>query len=123
LAVRTADTQVYYMAGRQLAALSHRLQAAGWTGDTPVSVVSRAGWPDMLHSDHTVSSLSRAAMLHAGRPTVVTLGAGAAPISQATNEAALIAAVGVDTVAQPRSPNAPSLPDCRPRRTNTLVTP
>ena len=76
-AAQSADTEVFYMAGKQLAALSRRLSAAGWASDTPVSVVSRAGWPDQLHSDHTVDSLGRAAMLHAGRPTVVTVGAGA----------------------------------------------
>lgn len=78
---RSADTEVFYMAGKQLAALSRRLLQAGWTPDTPVSVVSRAGWSDQLHSDHTVSTLPRAAMLHAGRPTVVTVGAGAAALS------------------------------------------
>jgi uroporphyrin-III C-methyltransferase len=76
-AARTADTEVFYMAGKQLAALSRRLIAAGWAPDAPASVVSRAGWPDQLHSDHTVESLPRAAMLHAGRPSVVTIGAGA----------------------------------------------
>ena len=45
------------MAGSQLAALSRRLLAAGWPADTPVSVVSRAGWPDQLHSDHRVDTL------------------------------------------------------------------
>ncbi|MES3015470.1 MAG: uroporphyrinogen-III C-methyltransferase [Pseudomonadota bacterium] len=77
---RTADTEVFYMAGKQLAALSRRLLAAGWAEDAPVSVVSRAGWPDQMHSDHTVASLARAAMLHAGRPSVVTVGAGAASL-------------------------------------------
>lgn len=82
-ATRSADTEVFYMAGRQLAALSRRLGAAGWGDATPVSVVSRAGWPDQLHSDHTVASLARAAVLHAGRPTVVTVGAGAAALTHA----------------------------------------
>ena len=68
------------MAGKQLAALSRRLLAAGWAAGTPVSVVSRAGWPDQLHSDHAVQDLARAAMLHAGRPTVVMVGAAAAPL-------------------------------------------
>lgn len=86
-ATRSADTEVVYMAGKQLAALSRRLLAAGWPADTPVSVVSRAGWPDHLHSDHSVASLGQAAMLHAGRPTVVTVGAGAAAISPAPNPA------------------------------------
>ena len=79
-ASRSADTEVFYMAGKQLAALSRRLLAAGWAAGTPVCVVSRAGWPDPLQSDHTVATLSRAAMLHAGRPSVVTVGAGAAPL-------------------------------------------
>lgn len=77
----SADTEVFYMAGRQLGALARHLQAAGWPEDTPVSVVSRAGWPDVRHSEHALSTLGHAAMLHAGRPTVVTLGAGAAPLS------------------------------------------
>jgi len=71
------------MAGKQLAALSRRLLAAGWAEATPVSVVSRAGWPDQLHSDHSVAGLARAAMLHAGRPSVVTVGAGAAALHDA----------------------------------------
>jgi uroporphyrin-III C-methyltransferase len=76
-AARSADTEVFYMAGKQLAALSRRLLSAGWPAQTPVSVVSRAGWPDQLQSDHTVETLGRASMLHAGRPTVVVVGAGA----------------------------------------------
>ena len=80
-AMRSADTEVFYMAGKQLAALSRRLVAAGWPADTPVSVVSRAGWPDQLQSDHHVDSLADATVLHAGRPTVVTVGAGAAPLN------------------------------------------
>ncbi len=84
---RSADTEVFYMAGKQLAALSRRLLAAGWLAETPVSVVSRAGWPDQLHSDHTVESLARAAMLHAGRPSVVTVGAGAVALQAAPESA------------------------------------
>jgi uroporphyrin-III C-methyltransferase len=75
-----ADTEVFYMAGRQLAALGRSLRAAGWPLDAPVCVVSRAGWPDGLSSDHTVAELGAAAVLHAGRPTVVTVGAGARPV-------------------------------------------
>jgi len=56
-ASKRADTEVFYMAGRQLAELSRRLQEAGWAGDAPASVVSRAGWPDQLHSDHSVATL------------------------------------------------------------------
>ncbi len=77
---RNADTEVFYMAGKRLAALSRGLLAAGWSAAAPVSVVSRAGWPDQLHSDHSVASLARAGMLHSGRPTVVTVGAGATPL-------------------------------------------
>jgi len=78
---RGADTEVFYMAGRQLGALGRRLRAAGWAAGEPVCVVSRAGWPDQLASDHTVGSLAAAAVLHAGRPTVVTVGAGARPVA------------------------------------------
>ena len=84
-ATRSADTEVFYMAGKQLAALSRRLVEAGWPTDTPVSVVSRAGWPDQLHSDHSVATMPRASMLHAGRPTIVTVGAGAKPLQRASD--------------------------------------
>jgi uroporphyrin-III C-methyltransferase len=78
---RNADTEVFYMAGRQLGALSRRLAQAGWPAETPVLVVSRAGWPDQMASDHDLASLAEAALLHSGRPTVVTVGAGAAPLA------------------------------------------
>ena len=77
---RAADTEVYYMAGRHLAALGRSLVAAGWPAETPASVLSRAGWPDQLHSDHTLATLADATVLHAGRPTVVTVGAGASKV-------------------------------------------
>jgi uroporphyrin-III C-methyltransferase len=89
LGSRTADTEVFYMAGKQLAALSRRLVEVGWPTDTPVSVVSRAGWPDQLHSDHTVATLARASLLHAGRPTIVTVGAGAQALPTAAATASL----------------------------------
>ena len=76
-ASRSADTEVFYMAGKQLGALSRRLRDSGWPADTPVSVVSRAGWPDQLHSEHVLADLAQASVLHAGRPTVVIVGAGA----------------------------------------------
>lgn len=76
-----ADTEVFYMAGRQLAALSRKLLQAGWPADTPALVVSRAGCPDQVASDHTVSALATASVLHAGRPAVVTVGAGARPLA------------------------------------------
>jgi uroporphyrin-III C-methyltransferase len=80
-ASRSADTEVFYMAGRQLAALSRRLKEAGWPAETPVLVVSRAGWPDQIASDHMVASLAEASLLHAGRPTVVTVGVGATAVA------------------------------------------
>lgn len=76
-ASRVADTEVFYMAGRQLAALARRLRAAGWPADTPISVVSRAGWADELQSDHRLNDLGQASLLHSGRPSVVIVGAGA----------------------------------------------
>jgi uroporphyrin-III C-methyltransferase len=79
-ATRTADTEVFYMAGRQLAMLSRRLIEAGWPAETPVCVVSRAGWPDQLVSQHDVGTLPAACLLHAGRPAVVTVGVGASSV-------------------------------------------
>lgn len=80
---RHADTEVFYMAGRQLGALARRLRADGWAGDVPVRVVSRAGWPDAHGSQHTVASLAEASVLHTGRPAVVTVGVGAEPVAAA----------------------------------------
>ena len=79
-AQRTADTEVFYMAGQQLARLSRKLLEAGWPADTLVSVVSRAGCVDALTSDVQVATLAAAALLHQGRPTVVIVGAGAGPL-------------------------------------------
>jgi uroporphyrin-III C-methyltransferase len=77
-AAHTAEsTEVYYMAGRQLAALARKLVSAGWASSTPVLVSSRAGWPDAISSEHTAATLGEAALLHSGRPTVVTVGVGA----------------------------------------------
>jgi uroporphyrin-III C-methyltransferase len=81
---RHADTESFYMAGKQLAALSRRLVAAGWPAATPALVVSRAGWPDQLASEHSVATLGDATVLHSGRPTVVTVGIGAAPVQAAS---------------------------------------
>jgi uroporphyrin-III C-methyltransferase len=103
-ACRTADTEVFYMAGKQLAALSRRLADSGWADDTPVSVVSRAGWPDQLHSDHSVATLARASMLHAGRPTVVTVGAGARVVHRASATSAPAGNTLPLTLPEPASP-------------------
>ena len=87
---RRADTEVFYMAGRQLAMLSRRLVEAGWPADTPVSIVSRAGWPDQLASEHLVGDLAAACVLHAGRPAVVTVGVGAAPLPSVAQALTLV---------------------------------
>jgi uroporphyrin-III C-methyltransferase len=94
VASRGADTEVFYMAGRQLAALSRRLLGAGWPADTPVAVVSRAGWPDQHGSEHRVDTLPEACVLHGGRPTVVIVGVGASRLApvEAISDAARSAA-------------------------------
>ena len=79
-----ADTEVFYMAGKQLGALARKLIAAGWPAQTDACVTSRAGWPDELRSDHHLATLDRASMLHAGRPTVVVIGAGARSLNTST---------------------------------------
>jgi uroporphyrin-III C-methyltransferase len=65
----------------------HGRPPAGQAGPTPARrrlagrharcVVSRAGWPDELCSDHGLATWPGRALLHAGRPTVVTVGAAA----------------------------------------------
>ena len=94
-----ADTEVFYMAGRQLGALGRALLRAGWAAQTPVSVVSRAGWPDALASEHSLSELGSAAVLHAGRPTVVTVGAGARSLGAAPSRVRLEQAQASTTAA------------------------
>jgi uroporphyrin-III C-methyltransferase len=103
VAARTADTEVFYMAGRQLAALSRRLLGAGWAPETPVAVVSRAGWADRHGSDHSVETLPEACVLHGGRPTVVIVGVGASALPAA-------AAVPSTRQALGGSPSFPPLP-------------
>jgi uroporphyrin-III C-methyltransferase len=84
---RHADTEVFYMAGRQLGALGRQLRRLGWPDDTPVSVVSRAGWPDALASQHRLNALAEASVLHAGRPTVVVVGAAASAAAHELDQA------------------------------------
>jgi uroporphyrin-III C-methyltransferase len=79
-----ADTEVFYMAGAQLPRLQQRLRAAGWSPDAPTLVVSRAGCADALSSEHPLQRLADAALLHQGRPTVVTVGAGAKALTLVT---------------------------------------
>jgi uroporphyrin-III C-methyltransferase len=84
-----ADTEVFYMAGKRLAALARRLILQGWPADTPAMVVSRAGWPDQLHTAHSLCCLGQAALLHGGRPAVVTIGAGAMPLQGLPSDSSL----------------------------------
>ena len=100
---RHADTESFYMAGKQLAALSRRLVAAGWPADTPALVVSRAGWPDQIASEHAVATIGDATVLHSGRPTIVTVGVGAARVAGRDEAAAELAA-------SPRHERAASTP-------------
>jgi len=112
-ATRTADTEVFYMAGKQLASLSRQLMSATWPAETPVSVVSRAGWPDALHSDHTVRTLAEASVLHAGRPTIVTVGAGARALNSP-----LPTEPSVATCGEPLKSMASPVGDARPTATS-----
>jgi uroporphyrin-III C-methyltransferase len=96
-----ADTEVFYMAGRQLGALGRTLRRAGWPVDTPVCVVSRAGWPDAVASDHGLGELASAAVLHTGRPAVVTVGAGARAVLRPLTRPGLEAAQGRQAVTAP----------------------
>lgn len=95
---RHADTEVFYMAGKQLGKLSRALVKAGWPADTPVCVVSRAGWPDAVASEHLVADLAAAALLHAGRPTVVTVGAGATAVQPRRNAPEVAAGLRAEPV-------------------------
>ncbi len=109
---RSADTEVFYMAGRQLPQLGRRLGDAGWTEQSPVCVVSRAGWPDELCSEHTVADLGQAALLHGRRPTVVTVGAGARKLTPTVASVLAPSAAGASHAPpasdQPLSENRPA---------------
>ncbi len=97
-----ADTEVFYMAGRQLAALAQRLQAVGWAAGTPVQVVSRAGSADALASEHRLDALAAASLLHAGRPAVVTVGVGATAVAMRGGAPAVAMRGGAPAVARAR---------------------
>src|SRR5574337_324754 len=56
------------------------------TADTAACVVSRAGWPDRRISTHTIATLADAGALHADRPAVVTVGAGARALRAASQD-------------------------------------
>jgi uroporphyrin-III C-methyltransferase len=94
------DSAVFYMAGRQLGRLARQLLVAGWHPETPVYAVSRAGHPDALVSEHRLQALAEAALIHGGRPTVVTVGCAAAPVVAVwpTERAAVNAATAMTPV-------------------------
>jgi uroporphyrin-III C-methyltransferase len=99
-ASRSADTEVFYMAGQALGALSQRLLDAGWPAGEPVSVVSAVGTARECASQHRVDTLAEAAALHAGQPTVVIVGAGAAVLDASETsptDALDLAQVSVET--------------------------
>jgi uroporphyrin-III C-methyltransferase len=77
---RRADTEVFYMASRQIDALRTRLLADGWPAATPVNIVSSIGLPVQVVSDHVLGDLSLASTRHAGGPTMVVIGIGATPV-------------------------------------------
>jgi uroporphyrin-III C-methyltransferase len=79
-AFRRADTEVFYMASRQIDALQMRLLADGWPAATPVSLVSDVGWPQQQVSDHVLGKMAAASSRHAGGPTLVIVGVGATSV-------------------------------------------
>jgi len=85
-----ADTEVYYMAGRQLPQMGAQLIAAGWPPRTPALVVSKAGCADMLSSDHTLATLETASSLHQERPALLIVGVGASSIEHLPTRKTLI---------------------------------
>jgi uroporphyrin-III C-methyltransferase len=100
-ATRSADSEVFYMAGRRLGALARQLLAAGWPPETPTCVVSRAGCADQLVSEHRLDTLAQATVLHAGRPTVVTVGVAASAVAGDRGGAASVEAAPAEAVPSP----------------------
>ena len=107
---RHADTESFYMAGKQLAALARRLIEAGWPAQTPALVVSRAGWADQIATEHSVSTLGDATVLHAGRPTVVTVGVGAMAVASAATARAVGDGADLSPASATRSGTSASSP-------------
>ena len=68
------------MAGQKLAILAEQLLQVGWSVETPVLLVSDAGTRQEQASETTVGRLASAGERHAGRPTIVIVGAGARPV-------------------------------------------
>lgn len=97
---RHADTESFYMAGKQLGTLSRRLLAAGWPTATMALVVSRAGWPDQIATEHRVADLVDATPLHSGRPTIVTIGVGAGRVGSEPAPTAMAASTATTGTAR-----------------------
>ena len=82
-AANSADTEVFYMAGRQLPQLSTLLQQAGWPAETPALVVSRARAARCAVQRAPRGRPGRCRRSHAERPTIVVVGAGDRPCTTA----------------------------------------
>lgn len=66
------STLVVYMPGQEYAEISSRLKAAGWAGETPCAIISRATTPHQRVYLTTISDLSRAPRL--ASPTLLVVG-------------------------------------------------
>jgi uroporphyrin-III C-methyltransferase len=66
------STLVVYMPGHEYAEISSRLKSAGWAGETPCAIISRATTPHQRVYLTTISSLDRAPKL--ASPTLLVVG-------------------------------------------------
>ena len=57
-------TMVIFLSAGQMEQLSERLQAGGYTADTPVGIVYKATWPDEKVIRTTVGEMAQAARAH-----------------------------------------------------------
>jgi uroporphyrinogen III methyltransferase/synthase len=72
-------TIVVYMGVEQIASWSQRLVDAGRSGDTPVTLVSRCGWPDQRIASTTLAACAADADRHGWRsPAVLLVGSAVA---------------------------------------------
>jgi uroporphyrinogen III methyltransferase/synthase len=78
-----SGTIVVYMGVEQMASWSQRLMEAGRAGDTPVTLVSRCGWPDQRIASTTLATCASDAERQGWRsPAVLLVGpAVAAPLA------------------------------------------
>jgi uroporphyrin-III C-methyltransferase len=66
------STLVVYMPGHEYAGISSRLKGAGWAGETPCAIISRATTPHQRVYLTTISNLDRAPRL--ASPTLLVVG-------------------------------------------------